>query len=181
MNTVSRALSGPSQRLPMRADRAEALTLRATSCVVALVFCVAGAACKREQREFREAPPAVTTHDVVLSDLHPGGGSPTTPVHTRTRTTQQPSATASSCSARTTASAAMRTAGAASARRCATTNGATATRPIRFITAFSRGGRMACRPSAERSPTIRFGSSLPTCDRLAGCCRKMSPRIATIT
>jgi len=54
----------------------------AFGCAVALLACVAGVGCKREQRNFREAPPAVTTHDVALSDLHPGGGSPAAPVHT---------------------------------------------------------------------------------------------------
>ena len=66
----------------MRTDRVETHTLRALACAAALVACVAGAGCKREQRQFRQAPPAVTTHDVALSDLHPGGGSPTAPVHT---------------------------------------------------------------------------------------------------
>jgi cytochrome c oxidase cbb3-type subunit 3 len=45
-------------------------------------FAIAAAGCKREQRQFREVPPAVTTHDVVVSELRPGGGSPTAPVHT---------------------------------------------------------------------------------------------------
>jgi cytochrome c oxidase cbb3-type subunit 3 len=65
----------------MRADRRETYIVRAW-CAVALLACVAGSGCKREERQFREAPPAVTTHDVSLSDLHPGGGSPTAPVHT---------------------------------------------------------------------------------------------------
>jgi cytochrome c oxidase cbb3-type subunit III len=47
-----------------------------------LVVLVMSAGCKREERRFREAPPAVTTHDVVVSDLRPGGGSPTAPTHT---------------------------------------------------------------------------------------------------
>jgi cytochrome c oxidase cbb3-type subunit III len=32
--------------------------------------------CKRESRRFREAPPASMARDVVLTELHPGGGSP---------------------------------------------------------------------------------------------------------
>jgi cytochrome c oxidase cbb3-type subunit 3 len=66
----------------MRADLTKTDTMKAFWCAVALLACIAGDACKREQRNFREAPPAVTTHDVALSDLHPGGGSPTAPVHT---------------------------------------------------------------------------------------------------
>lgn len=49
---------------------------------VALVAVLAVTGCRRERRQFREAPPAVTTHDVVVSDLRPGGGSPTAPTHT---------------------------------------------------------------------------------------------------
>lgn len=52
----------------------------ATTAAIAVVFVAAG--CRRETRQFREAPPAVTTHGVVVSDLRPGGGAPTAPVHT---------------------------------------------------------------------------------------------------
>jgi cytochrome c oxidase cbb3-type subunit 3 len=34
------------------------------------------AGCKREERGFREAPPASMASDVAVSELHPGGGSP---------------------------------------------------------------------------------------------------------
>lgn len=64
--------------------RAESKT--AGKCLLAwtviAAFGIMAGGCKREQRQFREAPPAVTTHDVVVSELRPGGGSPTAPVHT---------------------------------------------------------------------------------------------------
>jgi cytochrome c oxidase cbb3-type subunit III len=50
--------------------------------VCAVLLCLMAAACRREQRNYREAPPAVTTNDVTLSELHPGGGAPSPPVHT---------------------------------------------------------------------------------------------------
>jgi cytochrome c oxidase cbb3-type subunit 3 len=54
----------------------------AARAALALLVCISVTACKREQRSFREAPPAVTTHEVRVSDLYPGGGSPSAPVHT---------------------------------------------------------------------------------------------------
>jgi cytochrome c oxidase cbb3-type subunit III len=66
----------------MAADRRAGYRRFALLCGFALLACAAMLSCKREQRNYREAPPAVTTHDVVLSDLHPGGGSPVAPVHT---------------------------------------------------------------------------------------------------
>jgi cytochrome c oxidase cbb3-type subunit 3 len=50
-----------------------------TRTVVLVGACLAaaiGAGCKRESRGFREVPPASMAHDVAVSDLHPGGGSP---------------------------------------------------------------------------------------------------------
>jgi cytochrome c oxidase cbb3-type subunit 3 len=62
-----------------KAGRAQALRYISPAVLIVLA---AAAGCKREQRDFRQAPPAVTTHDVVVSALHPGGGSPTAPTHT---------------------------------------------------------------------------------------------------
>jgi cytochrome c oxidase cbb3-type subunit 3 len=65
----------------MRADsKSPGNCLLAWTVIATLGAMAAG--CKREQRQFREVPPAVTTHDVVVSELRPGGGSPTAPVHT---------------------------------------------------------------------------------------------------
>jgi cytochrome c oxidase cbb3-type subunit III len=47
-----------------------------TRWVVLLCITASVAGCKRESRRFREAPPASMASDVVLTDLHPGGGSP---------------------------------------------------------------------------------------------------------
>jgi cytochrome c oxidase cbb3-type subunit 3 len=58
------------------------LASQAPRVVVVVLLCLAATACRREQRNYREAPPAVTTNDVSLSDLRPGGGSPAPPVHT---------------------------------------------------------------------------------------------------
>src|SRR4051812_43746352 len=66
----------------MAADRTTAQRRFVVAWALALFACAAAPACKREQRNFREAPPAVTTHEVRVSDLHPGGGSPSAPVHT---------------------------------------------------------------------------------------------------
>jgi cytochrome c oxidase cbb3-type subunit 3 len=66
----------------MSPDRRGSFVRRTALMSLALGLAATGAACKREQRSFREAPPAVTTHDVVVSELRPGGGSPTAPVHT---------------------------------------------------------------------------------------------------
>jgi cytochrome c oxidase cbb3-type subunit 3 len=43
---------------------------------VPLLLVLSLAACKREQRQFREIPPASMASDVAVSDLHPGGGNP---------------------------------------------------------------------------------------------------------
>jgi len=48
----------------------------------AVVVVLALGACKREDRVFREIPPASTTQAVALSDLHPGGGNPPAPAKT---------------------------------------------------------------------------------------------------
>jgi cytochrome c oxidase cbb3-type subunit III len=62
--------------------RAEAASRTIVVPLALAAACLAVNGCKREQRQFRVAPPAATTHDVVVSDLHPGGGSPAPPVHT---------------------------------------------------------------------------------------------------
>jgi hypothetical protein len=63
--------------------RAERGIVRVIAVVAeAALVCGLAAGCKREARQYRLAPPAVTTHDVVVSELRPGGGSPTAPVHT---------------------------------------------------------------------------------------------------
>jgi cytochrome c oxidase cbb3-type subunit 3 len=66
----------------VRADRRASGRRAAAALTLAVLVGVSAAACKRERRDYREAPPATTTHDVVLSDLRVGGGSPTAPVHT---------------------------------------------------------------------------------------------------
>src|SRR3954462_10673138 len=66
----------------MSAERCSVAARFAWMAALAAIVCVVASGCKRERRQFREAPPAVTTHDVQVSDLRPGGGSPTAPVHT---------------------------------------------------------------------------------------------------
>jgi cytochrome c oxidase cbb3-type subunit 3 len=44
--------------------------------VLGVVFAASTAGCRRETRNYRESPPAVTTLGVAVSDLHPGGGNP---------------------------------------------------------------------------------------------------------
>jgi cytochrome c oxidase cbb3-type subunit 3 len=66
----------------MCAERRAVAGRFASMAALGVIACVVASGCKREQRQFREAPPAVTTHDVQVSDLRPGGGSPTAPVHT---------------------------------------------------------------------------------------------------
>jgi cytochrome c oxidase cbb3-type subunit 3 len=66
----------------MAADRRRRpLSLTGTIAAM-LAVCASVASCRRELRDYREAPPAMTTHDVTVSELRPGGGSPTAPVHT---------------------------------------------------------------------------------------------------
>jgi cytochrome c oxidase cbb3-type subunit III len=43
---------------------------------IPLLLVLSLTACKREQRQFREIPPAAMADDVAVSDLHPGGGNP---------------------------------------------------------------------------------------------------------
>src|SRR4051812_33995843 len=81
-STSSACRGSPRRQLEaaMADDRRERSWRTAVLLVVALGVSVS--ACKRERRDFREAPPSTTTHDVVVSELRPGGGSPATPVHT---------------------------------------------------------------------------------------------------
>src|SRR5436190_23329366 len=53
-----------------------------TAVLFAIVSSLAVVGCKREDREFREIPPASTTLAVAVSDLHPGGGNPPAPAKT---------------------------------------------------------------------------------------------------
>jgi cytochrome c oxidase cbb3-type subunit 3 len=66
----------------MSADRRTRTLTVLVPLVIAFAAGLVASACKRELRQYREAPPSATTHDVTVSDLHPGGGSPTAPVHT---------------------------------------------------------------------------------------------------
>jgi cytochrome c oxidase cbb3-type subunit III len=66
----------------MSADRGKRRWAVVVPMAVAFASGLLAPACKRELRQYREAPPATTTHDVTVSDLRPGGGSPTAPVHT---------------------------------------------------------------------------------------------------
>ena len=66
----------------MSADRGRLTPTIAFGLALATLVGLFASACKRESRGYREAPPSATTHDVTLSELHPGGGSPTAPVHT---------------------------------------------------------------------------------------------------
>jgi cytochrome c oxidase cbb3-type subunit 3 len=66
----------------MVADHRTAAVRFVSMAALGLIACIVASGCKRERRQFREAPPAVTTHDVQVSELRPGGGSPTAPVHT---------------------------------------------------------------------------------------------------
>jgi cytochrome c oxidase cbb3-type subunit 3 len=66
----------------MAADRGRPRLPRTAAIVATLAVCASVASCRRELRNYREAPPATTTHDVTVSELRPGGGSPTAPVHT---------------------------------------------------------------------------------------------------
>jgi cytochrome c oxidase cbb3-type subunit 3 len=50
--------------------------------VFAAAASLALAACRREERDFREIPPASATIGVAVSDLHPGGGNPPAPAQT---------------------------------------------------------------------------------------------------
>ena len=52
------------------------IVIAKSSVVFALVAILALAACRREDRDFREIPPASATLGVAVSDLHPGGNPP---------------------------------------------------------------------------------------------------------
>jgi len=52
------------------------------SWMLPLVLVAGTAACQRERRDFRQAPPVSAPSSVTVSDLHPGGGAPPAPTKT---------------------------------------------------------------------------------------------------
>jgi mxaJ protein len=62
------------------ATRAAGQSPAAAAIAIAIIALAAG--CRRESRQFREAPPASYAPSVTVSDLHPGGGEPPEPART---------------------------------------------------------------------------------------------------